>query len=102
MTDLRSDEYVSMNSHYRIYDTRLKVIISGNLVNSALYITPHEEEQWDLCPGERGGQVEWALYARSAKPQPSGAPSWFTLMWGTEHSCSLTDTALPWKLGGTS
>jgi len=63
MIDLRSEEYVSMID--RIRDTLLKVIISGNrwLVNSILDITPHEKEQCDLYPRERGGQVEGAISA---------------------------------------
>ena len=59
MTDLRSEEYVSTKSHDHIRDMLLKVITSGNrwFVKSALDITPHEDERWDLCPGEGGGQV---------------------------------------------
>jgi hypothetical protein len=70
MIDLRSAEYVSMNNHDRIRDTLLKITISGNrcLTKSALDITPHEEDQWDLCPGERGGQVEWAFCADLLNP----------------------------------
>jgi len=112
MTDRRSEEYVSMNSHDRIGDTILKVVISCNrwLVNSVLNINPHDEEHVRFISGGTRRPVEGALSAdlsaRLRTPDPLN-PNQVERRLGAEY-CEILNTvaawpgmALPWNLGGT-